>query len=479
MNDFKKKLDSYFMITEKGSSVKTEITAGVATFMTMCYILLVNSDILSNAPDVGFNAIFIATAISAIIGTLMMAFYAKMPFAQAPGMGLNAFFMFSVIFGMGLSYGNALVVVLVSGILFLCLTLVGVREKIVVAIPDSLRLGIPAGIGLFIAFIGMQNAGIIINNDVVLVELVDFSQIFTRNVPADKIAAVHGAMSALVALVTFFIIAILNKKKIKGSILYGILIGTVVYYILQVIIFRQIGSYVPGLEQILPFELANPFKAFGEFGREAFFAFSFAGLMGEGGLKGLITLVTLIISFAIVDMFDTIGTLIGTAKKAGMLRKDGTMENMNKALLCDSVATIAGAALGTSTVTTYVESSAGIAEGGRTGMTALTVAVLFLIAMLFTPIAAMIPSAATAAALIYIGVIMIGSLADLDFEDPAVVAPAFMTAIGMPLTYSIADGIGLGIITYLVIKLFTGKIKDIHPFVYLIAGLFILKFFVL
>lgn len=484
MDNFKNKLNTYFSVTEKGSTIKTEITAGVATFMTMCYILLVNSDMLGAVAS--FNAIFIATAISAIIGTLMMSLYAKLPFAQAPGMGLNAFFMFTVIFGIGLSYGNALVVVLISGIIFLILTLVGVREKIVTAIPESLRLAIPAGIGLFIAFIGMQNAGIIVDNSAVLVGLVNFADMFDRTFTAGaELAVVHGAMSAFVAISTFMVISILNKKNVKGSILFGILIGTVIYYVMQLIIFKKVGTYIPfsafnpdNTGIIVNFSFSNPFKAFGEFGKLSFFKFSFTGLF-DGGLKSVITFVTLVLSFAIVDMFDTIGTLVGTAKKANMLKADGTMENMNKALLCDSVATIAGAALGTSTVTTYVESSAGIAEGGRTGLTSLTVAALFLIAMFFTPIASMIPSAATAAALIYIGVLMISSLGELDYKDPAVVAPAFMTVIGMPLTYSIADGIGLGVITFVVIKLFTGKFKEIHPLAYVIAGLFLLKFFVL
>jgi len=478
MEEFRKKLDGYFKITEKGSTIRTELTAGVATFMTMCYILIVNSGILSSG-GVPFNAIFIATALSAIIGTLMMAFYAKIPFAQAPGMGLNAFFMFTVIFGMGLTYGNALVVVLISGVLFLILTLVGVREKIVTSIPNSLKIAIPAGIGLFIGFIGMQNAGFIINNDATLVGLVKFSDLFKG---ANDVA-VHTAMSALVAFVTFIIIAILNKKNIKGSILFGIITGSVIYYVLQLIFFSKIGVFtvtdaVNGTAQVNNFDFSNPFAAFGEFGKYSLFKFSFAGLF-DNGFKSVITFITLVLSFAIVDMFDTIGTLVGTAKRANMLKEDGTMENMNKALLCDSVATITGSMLGTSTVTTYVESSAGIAVGGRTGLTSLTVAILFLIAMFFTPLASLIPSAATAAALIYVGVLMIGSLGELDFKDPAVVTPAFITMIGMPLTYSISDGIGLGIISYLVIMLVTGKLKEINPITYLIAALFILKFFIL
>lgn len=487
MDNFKGKLDNYFRITEKGSTIKTEITAGVATFMTMCYILIVNSGMIGSVPGVSFEAIFIATALSAVIGTLLMAFYAKLPFAQAPGMGLNAFFVYTVIFAMGLTYGNALVIVLISGVLFLLLAIVGIREKIVVALPECLRLGIPAGIGLFIAFIGMQNAGLIIDDPATLVHLVNFNDIFTR-LPEIGVAAeaAHNAMGATVAIVSFIVIAILQKRKVKGSILFGILFGTVIYYILQAIIFGRVGSYVPydttrpvgttGLVE--SFDLSNPFTAFKTFGSEAFFKFSFAGLF-DGGFSSVITFITLVISFAIVDMFDTIGTLVGTAKKANMLRSDGTMDNMKQALMCDSIATVTGSMLGTSTVTTYVESSAGIAEGGRTGFTSLIVALLFIIAMFLTPLASMIPGPATAAALIYIGVLMIGSLADIDFNDPAMIAPAFITAVGMLVTYSISDGIGLGVITYLLIKLFTGKAKDINPLTYVIALLFILKFFVI
>ncbi|MGI6701784.1 MAG: NCS2 family permease [Christensenellales bacterium] len=472
MNNFTKKLDEYFNVTSKGSNIRTEITAGIATFMTMSYILLVNSDLLQSAAT--FNAIFIATAISSIIGTLIMALYARLPFAQAPGMGLNAFFIFAVIGGMGLSYGNALMVVLISGFLFLILTIIGLREKIVTSIPESLKLAIPAGIGLFIAFIGLQNAGIIQDNPATLVTLVKFSDIFTRDNPV----AMHTAMSALVALITFIIIAVLSKKKIKGSILYGILAGSMLYYLFQLIMFRRIGMFMPDTGEIGKLRFTNPFSAFGEFFRHSFFKFSFKGLFDDG-LNSVLTFITLVLSFAIVDMFDTIGTLVGTAKRAGMLREDGTIDNMKKALLSDSIATVAGAALGTSTVTTYVESSAGIAEGGKTGLTSLTVAVLFLIAMFFTPLAALIPSAATSAALIYVGVLMISALSELDFYDPVVIAPAFVTLIGMPLTYSISDGIGLGIITYLVIMLITGKIKQINWITYIIAALFILKFFVL
>ena len=475
MNDFNKKLDAYFDITQKGSTVKTEVMAGLATFLTMCYILIVNAGMIGGViGEGGFNAIYIATAISAIIGTLMMGLYAKLPFAQAPGMGLNAFFTYTICFGMGIPFGSALLIVLISGLLFLTLTVVGVREKIVEGLPKSLKIAIPAGIGAFIAFIGMQNAGIIVSNPAVFVGLVDFTEMFS---PANNMAAAHTAMSAFVCLVTFFAIVILAKKKMKGAIIIGLLGGTLFYYIMMLILFRQLGSYNPYAGSIESIDIFNPFAAFGDFGSKAFFQFSVSGLFTDA--SAVITFITLVISFAIVDMFDTIGTLVGTGRKANMLDKDGNLPNMKKALLCDSVATVAGATLGTSTVTTYVESAAGVSVGGKTGFTAVVVAGLFFVAMFLTPIAALIPSAATAAALIYVGVLMLGSVKDIEWDDPAVAAPCLMTILGMPLTYSIADGIGLGVITYVAIKLFTGKIKDVKLFTYIIFGLFLLKFFVL
>jgi len=484
MNDFSKKLDTYFQISKNGSSVKTEILAGLATFLTMCYILVVNAGMIGGVIGAGgFGAIYIATAISAIIGTLMMGLYAKLPFAQAPGMGLNAFFTFTVCFGMGIPFGSALLVVLISGLLFLALTLVGVREKIVEGLPPSLKIAIPAGIGAFIAFIGLQNAGIIINNDAVLVGLVDFTNMFKSG--AVGMVAAHTAMSAFVCLVTFIAIVVLSKKKLKAAIIIGLFGGTIFYYVMMLIVFGKLGTYIPfdgyapagttGI--IVPVSMINPFTAFGDFGSKALFQFNIQGLFTNG--KAIITFITLVISFAIVDMFDTIGTLVGTGRKANMLDANGNLPNMKKALLCDSVATVAGACLGTSTVITYVESAAGVSVGGRTGFTAVIVAGLFFIAMFLTPIASLIPSAATAAALLYVGVLMLGSVKDIEWDDPAVAAPCLMTILGMPLTYSIADGIGLGVITYVLVKLFTGKVKDIKLFTYIIAALFLLKFFVL
>ena len=483
MNDFNKKLDAYFEITKKGSSVKTEVLAGVATFMTMCYILVVNAGMLGGIiGEGGFNAIYIATALSAIIGTLMMGLYAKLPFAQAPGMGLNAFFTFTICFGMGIPFGSALLIVLISGIIFLTLTVVGVREKIVDGLPPSLKIAIPAGIGAFIAFIGFQNAGIIVSDPAVFVGLVDFTEMFK---PAGNMVAAHTAMSAFVCLVTFFAIVVLSKKGIKGSIIIGLLGGTVFYYVMMAIVFQKFGTYIPfdafapegttGI--IVPVSMSNPFLAFGDFGTKAFFQFSFDKLFTDGA--AIITFITLVVSFAIVDMFDTIGTLVGTARKANMLDENGNLPNMKKALLCDSVATIGGSMLGTSTVTTYVESAAGVSVGGKTGFTSVIVAALFFLALFLTPIASLIPSAVTAAALIYVGVLMLGSVKDIDWDDPAVGASCLMTVLGMPLTYSISDGIGLGVITYVVVKIFTGKVKDIKLFTYIIAALFILKFFVL
>ncbi len=459
---FAGKLDKYWKITESGSTIKKEIVAGLTTFMTMCYILMVNADMFG-AVGVPYGAMYIVTALAAIVGTCMMAFWAKLPFAQAPGMGLNAFFCFTVCLGpYGYTYPQALVIILFSGILFTALTFGGVRQKIVRAIPKCVRLAIPAGIGLFIAFVGMQNVGLITADGSTLVRLAPL-----------KIGTVSFTFvwPIIVCLLTFFFIAALSKKGVKGSMIIGILGGTVLYYV--------VGVCVPNMRAVIKASVSwqSPFTAFKDFGTQSVgkvFTEGFNGLFTN--FSSIINFIAIFISFALVDMFDTLGTLLGTCQRCNMLDENGEVPNMNKALLCDSVATMAGAVLGTSTVTTFVESSAGVSVGGRTGMTAAVIAVLFFVAMFLSPVAQLIPSAATAAALIYVGVLMMHGVKAIDWEDAAEAVPAFLTIVMMPLAYSISTGIAFGFISYVLIKLFTGKVKEIHPIAAVLSVLFLANF---
>lgn len=468
MNKFAAKLDGFFQIKDSGSSIKTEILAGITTFMTMAYIMfLAPGWIAGDAGTPLYNAVYIGTAIAAIIGTLVMGLYAKLPFAQAPGVGLSAFFAFTVM--KEFSFAAGLTIVFISGIVFILLTFVGIRERVVAAIPACIKAAIPSGIGLFIAFIGLQNSGIIINNDSNLVGL----QIF--NVFKADLAAV---VPAITAFATILLIGLFVKLKLKGAVLFGILGGSIFYYI-----FGGICNAC-GVQVLGPISIYNPFNAFKDFGTEAFgvvFYKGFTELFTSGDfvtvvLPQIATFITVLLSFTMVDMFDTVGTLLGTAKKANMLDENGELPRIRKALFADAVGTAAGAVVGVPTVTTYVESAAGVSEGGRTGFTAVIVAVGFFLVMFLSPIAALIPSGATAGALIYVGVLMISSIADIDFSDVTVAIPAFLTLILMPLTYSIADGIGVGMISYVLLKMITGKVKEIHPVTYVIAALFILKF---
>lgn len=437
-------LDSYFKLSENKTDVKTEIIAGITTFITMAYILFVNPDILSIA-GMDFNAVFMATCISAAIGTLIMGLYANLPFAQAPGMGLNAFFTFGVVLNMGYTWQQALAAIFISGIVFIILTVTGAREAIVEAIPNSLKHAIGGGIGLFIALIGFKNAGIVVASDATLVELTRFDN------PA-VILAIFGLV----------ITGILMAKRVKGAILIGI-VTTTILGIPMGVTSTELSSFSLDITPTL-------------------FKMDFAGLLniGEAGIVGALTSVfTVVISFSLVDMFDTIGTLIGTGQKAGMLDEKGKLPNMNKALLADAVATSVGAVLGTSTVTTFVESAAGVSEGGKTGLTAVTTGVLFILAIFIAPFALMVPAAATAPALIIVGVLMMGAVKEIDFEDFTDAMPAFFTIAIMPFTFSIANGIAAGIIFYCVTKSFTGKIKEVHPTMFLLAVLFILRFTIL
>ncbi len=428
-------LDKFFRLTQNKTTVRTEVLAGVTTFMTMAYILAVNPDILS-ATGMDKNALFTATALSAMVATLFMALVAKLPFALAPGMGLNAFFAFTVVLGMGHSWQFALTAVFLEGIIFLILTAFNIRELIVNAIPLSLKHAVSAGIGLFIAFIGLQNAGIIVNNDAVLVGLGQM-----------------GSPAVLIALGGVVLTGVLLALKVKGALLIGIFSATVVgipFGVTQIPEGRWIDA-PPSLSPIfLKFEFAEIFT-----------------------FDMLIVLLT----FLFVDMFDTVGTLVGVSSKAGMLDKDGKVPRVKQALFADAIGTTVGAVLGTSTVTTYVESASGVAEGGKTGLTSLSTAGLFFLALFLAPLFLMVPAAATAPALILVGFFMMTPILNIDFNDYTESIPAFMTILMMPLTYSIAEGIVFGMLSYVLLKLLTGKQKDLSLVILILALLFIAKFF--
>ena len=470
-------MDRFFRLRDHGTTVRAEIFAGLTTFFAMAYIIFVNPAqvagggaggwLVGAGADVAqmgqiWNAVYIASILSAIIGTLLMAFYARLPFAQACGMGLNAFFCTCFVAGAHFAgmdvidgYHSGLVIIFVSGLVFLILSATGLREYIAKALPDCLKKAIPAGIGLFIAFIGFQNAGIIEANQYTLLQFVDF----------------HGhawaeVVPALVALLGVVISGGRAKLRVKGNVILGVLASAVLYYLL--------------LGQAPSFTMTSVGQSFADFGR--------IGLMGlfkgdawklafsGAHIGGFFSAVILVITFCLVDMFDTIGTLYGTASQAGMLDENGDPENVNQAMMCDSVATVAGALLGTSTTTTFVESAAGVAEGGRTGLTSLTTAVCFFLCLFLSPLASIVPSAATAPALIYVGVLMLKSFAHVDMEDPSAAVPAFLALIMMPMTYSIANGIGIGAIAYVLMRLLTGKYAKRDIVVTVIGVLFILKF---
>lgn len=429
-------LNQFFKLKENQTTVKTEILAGITTFMTMAYILAVNPDILS-ATGMDKNALFTATALSALIATLVMALVARLPFALAPGMGLNAFFAFTVVLGMGYSWQFALTAVFLEGIIFLILTAFNIRELIVNAIPLSLKHAVSAGIGLFIAFIGLQNAGLIVKNDAVLVGLGDM-----------------GSPAVLIALGGIVLTAVLLALKVKGALLIGIFVATIAGIPVGVTHLPE-GHLVGAPPSVAPI----------------FWKFDFSQVFSFDMLIVLFT-------FLFVDMFDTVGTLVGVSSKAGMLDKDGKVPRVKQALFADAIGTTAGAILGTSTVTTYVESASGVAEGGRTGLTSLTTAALFLIALFFAPLFTMVPGAATAPALVLVGFFMMSPILHINFDDYSESIPAFITIIMMPLAYSIAEGIVFGMLSYVLLKLFTGKYKDISPVMIVLAVLFVLKFFI-
>lgn len=450
-------LEKVFKLKENNTNVKTEITAGITTFMTMAYILAVNPSILGDA-GMDSTAVLLATCIASFIGTACMALMANMPFALSAGMGLNAYFTYTVVLGFGYSWQVALLAVFIEGLIFIVLSLTNVREAIFNSIPLSLKHAVSVGIGLFIAFIGLQNAGLSINNDSTLVTIVSFTDNFTTS-----------GISALLAIIGTFLIAVLYIKKVKGSILIGILATWILGIICQLT-----GLYVPtpdaGYYSLIPTFAMTDFTKLGETFGQCFNV--------DLGSVGIVNFIIVIFSFLFVDMFDTLGTLIGVSSKAGMLDKNGRLPKIKSALLADAVATTAGAVLGTSTTTTYVESSAGVAEGGRTGLTAMTTAFLFLISMFFAPVFIAVPSFATAPTLIIVGFLMFSNVTKIKFDEKNFVSsiPAYLCIIAMPLFYSISEGISIGVISYVVINLICKKGREVSPVMYVLAVLFILKY---
>ena len=457
-------MDKFFKISERGSTVKTEIIAGLTTFFAMAYIVIVNPNQITgfeNLPAI-WNAVYIASILVAVIGTLLYALYAKLPYAQACGMGLNSFFFVSFVLPQILAGGDpvegyqaGLVIILISGIIFMALSLTGARAYIAKAMPDCIKKSIPAGIGLFIAFIGFQNVGIIQPNEYTLVQFVKL-----HNVSWASVAP------AVVALIGFLIIAILSKLKVKGSVLIGILASAVIYYLST----WTLPSFDLGA-------IGQSFRDFAEVGVVGVFKpSSWANAFSPAFVGGIFSAIMLIVTFCLVDMFDTIGTLYGCASEANMLDENGDPIDVDKAMNCDSIATVSGAVLGTSTCTTFVESAAGVAAGGKTGLTSLVTSICFALCLFLAPVAGVIPAAATAPALIWVGVLMLKNFAKVDMTDVRSAVPAFLALVMMPLTYSIANGIGIASIAYTLITLCTGKYtkKDIP--VTIIAVLFVCKF---
>ena len=463
-------LEKMFNLKANDTNFKTEVIAGLTTFMAMAYILMVNSSMFAELGVVSYQAIYIATAISAVVGTLLMAFMANLPIGLASGMGVNAFFVYTVCFTFGLSYANALVLVLLDGIVFIILTVTGVRTMLFEAIPKCVRAAIPAGIGLFIAFLGVQNADLVVANSDTCVSLASF------NILGGK-AGWAEIMPRLVTLIALILIVVLSYRKVRGAVLWGIVGGSVLYYLLG---FTVPGFYNGFLERLN----FNPFTAFAAWGTEAFGkvfteGFDFSGYLAEHTMTDLILIVlTSALAMCLTDMFDTLGTLYGACARGKILDENGEVPNFEKAMLSDAIATCMGAICGTSTVSSYVESSSGVAEGGRTGLTSVVTGIMFLLAMFLSPIAVLIPGSVTAAALIYVGALMMGGVADLNWQDISVSVPAFFTIVFMPFTYNISYGIAFGLISYILIHLLLGKVKEIKPFGWVIAALFAVMFLV-
>ncbi len=448
-------LEKLFKLKENNTTVKTEVLGGITTFMTMAYILAVNPSLLS-ASGMDSTAVLIATCLASFIGTACMALMANYPFALAPGMGLNAYFAFTVCGSMGYDWRIALMAVFVEGLVFIALSLTNVREAIFNAIPSNLKKGVSAGIGLFIAFIGLQGADIVVDNSSTLVSYVSFTANFSTQ-----------GICALLALIGLFLTAVLYVKNVKGSILIGIVATWVMGMIMQ-----AVGIYVPapdaGYYSLYPSFGITDFTAIGKTFGQCFAA--------DWSTVKVMDFFVIMFAFLFVDMFDTIGTLIGVATKADFLDKDEKLPRIKGALMADAIATSVGAVLGTSTTTTFVESSAGVGEGARTGLSAMTTGLLFLAAIFFAPIFTAIPGFATAPALIFVGFLMVSSITQIDFENPIDAVPAYLCFLAMPLMYSISEGITMGTISYVVINVCCGKAKKVSPLMYVLAVLFVCKY---
>ena len=462
-------MDRFFRLKERNTSVKTELIAGMTTFFSMVYILMVNANMFanplgdgSNPLGVSYGAIYIATAISAVLGTTLAGLLSNLPLAQASGMGLNAFFVYTVCMGFGLSYANALVLVFLEGIIFILLTVTGLRKKIFDSLPTAVRVAIPSGIGLFIALLGLQNAGIVVDNPSTLVDLASFNllgQTWSEIMPK------------VVTLCALLAIVIMSIKKMRGAVLIGIVGGMALYY--------GFGFTIDGFYENLNIQFVSPLAAYQEFSQQSLFkvftdGFDFSAyLLNHSEADLALTIATTALAFCMVDMFDTLGTLYAACERANLLDEKGEPLNMNKGMLSDAIATTVGALCGTSTVTTFSEVNAGVAAGGRTGLTAVFCGLFFFVAMFLSPIAQLVPSCATAAALIYVGLLMMMSVKNIEWDDFKISVPAFLTLALMPFTYNISYGIAFGLISYIVISIFCGDIKKIKISSWIIAGLFI------
>ena len=462
-------MDRFFHLKERNTNIKTELIAGMTTVFSMVYILMVNANMFadpfgdgSNPLGVSYGAIYIATAISAILGTVLVGLLSNLPLAQASGMGLNAFFVYTVCIGFGLSYANALVLVLLEGVIFILLTVTGLRKKIFDSLPLAVRIAIPSGIGLFIALLGLQNAGIVVDNPSTLVDLVSFN----------LLGQTWGdIMPKLVTISALLAIVIMSIKKMRGAVLIGIVGGMAMYYLL--------GFTVEGFYESLNLQFVSPVTAFREFSTQSLFkvfkeGFDFSAYTAKyGNTNLLLTIATSSLAFCMVDMFDTLGTLYAACERANLLDEKGEPINMNQGMLSDAIATTVGSICGTSTVTTFSEVNAGVAAGGRTGLTSIFCGGCFFVAMFLSPIAQLVPSCATAAALIYVGLLMMASIRNIDWDDFKISVPAFLTLSLMPFTYNISYGIAFGLISYIIISVFCGDMKKIKASSWIIAILFI------
>lgn len=471
-------LEKLFRLKENHTDVKTEIVAGVTTFMTMAYIIALNPNLLTNFGSEGrelWNGVFMATCIASAIGMFVMAFAANKPFAMAPGMGLNSFFavvVTNIVALTGMTYLEsfqaALCIILIEGLIFIVLSMLSIREKIVDAIPLGVRLGISPAIGMMLMNIGLgSNAGVYSENGGPFYVMRDFFGALTPGVARTNMGSGYAQMVLQVAtmFVGLFVIIVLAQKGVKAAVILGMLVASVIYWTGEAV-FLGTNPFA-GLAE------ASFLPPFADMAKTTLFKFNFEGFVQIGWF----TAITLIVTFCIIDMFDTIGTLVGTASRAGMLDKNGKMPQMKEALLADAVGTVAGAATGTSTVTTFIESASGVEAGGRTGLTALTTGILFLACMFLAPIAAVIPAAATSSALIYVGVLMITGLKNINFEDIGQSVPVALMLIAMPVSGSVGHAIGIGLIAYTVVKLFTGKAKEVSALTMILSLIFAVKFF--